>query len=717
MLRRTPLALSLAVVWACLPRAAPAQPSTQATVAAVGAATEPAAAPDAAALPQVTVIGDRDDTASLAAKRAASTTKSGANLLETPLSITVVTRGLLDAQQSTTLAEALRTVAGVTPGQYGRRGFDDFIIRGMRASESTFVDGLRTAQSVQIPEETFGVEQLDVLKGPASLLFGNVQPGGMVNSVSKRPRAHAFNEAGVTIGSNNYKQATVDFGRPLGATGKTAFRVNALLLDSDDPTDFVYFKTRWFAPALSLDLGPRTDLVLLASYHQRLWLRQQGLPPRGTVLANPNGPLPLERFIGDPAMGGYDVERKRVGYALTQRYDGGWTLHQNFRWEEYGGVGPGVFNGALAANGATLARSANRRDFDGALLALDSYAAGTLSVLGTAHHVTLGLDASTQRERFATTQCTIPALNLFNPVYGVAIACPAAAQADTTSRLPMTGLYARDRFALAGRLDLTLGVRHDRATTGNTNNRTGIEDRQTDSATTGSAGLSYRLAPGAAAYASYATSFLPVSGVDYFGQRFEPETGRQSELGIKYSPDGGRVTAVMAVYDLRRRNVTTTDTEHNGFSVQTGEERSRGLEGELTLDLRNGWSLRGAAAYIDSVVTRDNRAAYVGKPLNNVPRRSATVWANYLIGNGALAGVGLGAGLRHESEKRGYSFDYTVPAYTVVDAALNYIGNGYRVSLNVKNLFGKNTYAGGLSNNVVTLGDPRQVRLNTVFEF
>jgi iron complex outermembrane receptor protein len=137
----------------------------------------------------------------------------------------------------------------------------------------------------------------------------------------------------------------------------------------------------------------------------------------------------------------------------------------------------------------------------------------------------------------------------------------------------------------------------------------------------------------------------------------------------------------------------------------------------LTLNLRNGWTLRGAAAYIDSELARDNRPALVGRPLNNVPRRSATVWANYLIADGALAGLGLGAGLRHESSKRGYSFDYTVPAYTVADLALNYTGNGYRVSLNVKNVFDKDTYAGGLSNNVVTLGDPRQFRLNTVFDF
>lgn len=713
MLLRTPLTLALSMAWGLAPFAASAQQPAD----SAKPATSHTPATSESVLPEVTVRSAQESNTGFTAKRAASTTKSDATLLETPQSITVVTRSLLDSRQANTLAEALRTVAGVVPGHFGRRGFDDFIIRGQRASESIYVDGLRTAQSVQLQEEMFGAERLEVLKGPASLLFGNVQPGGMVNVVSKRPRRDPFADVGITLGSHGYKQATVDLGRPLNDSGRAAFRVNALAMDSDDPTDFVFFKTRWIAPSLSLDLGADTDLTLLASHLQRQWLRQQGLAPRGTILPNPNGPIPHNRYIGETSNGAYDVERSRIGYAFEHRFADGWKLHQNFRWEEYSGIGPGVFNGTLQANGRLQSRNITNRDFDGSIMAIDTYLDTKVEAMGAVHNLTFGIDRSNPRERFALTQCTLPAIDLYNPVYGASIKCPASPQTDTTTRLPQTGVYARDRIAIGDRLDLTFGLRRDRATTSATNNRTGIEDSQTDTATTGSAGLSYEIRPGVAPYASYATSFLPVSGADFSGARFKPESGRQAEIGVKFQFDGGRKTATLAAYDLRRRNVTTTDPVNNGFSVQTGEEQSRGFEAELAMELRNGWSLQGAYAYTDSEVTQDNRRANLGKPLNNVPKHSASVWATYLFRNGALTGLGFGAGLRHESDKRGYSFDYTVPGYTVADASVNYTGNGYRLSLNIRNLFDKTYYAGGLSNNVVALGDPRQVRLNAVFDF
>ncbi len=697
VLRRTPIALAFAVAWGLMPPAALAQQE--------------------ATMPEVIIHGEQESDSGFTAKRAASTTKSDATLLETPQSITVITRGLLDSMQANTMAEALRSVAGVVPGHFGRRGFDDFIIRGQRASESIYVDGLRTAQSVQLQEETFAAERLEVLKGPASLLFGNVQPGGMVNVVSKRPRRDPFLEAGVTVGNEGYKQATVDVGRPLSDSGRAAFRINALAMNSGDPTDFVFFKTRWIAPSLSLDLGTATSLTLLASRHERQWLRQQGLSPRGTILPNPNGPIPLNRFIGETANGAYDVERSRIGYAFEHRFASGWTLHQNFRWEEYDGLGPGVFNGSLQANGRLQNRTVSNRDFEGRLMAIDTYLNGAVEAMGALHKLSFGVDRNTPRERFAITQCTLAALDLYQPVYGAPIKCPAQAQSDTTSRTPLTGVYLRDRVALGERLGLTLGVRRDRATTSTANNKTGVVISKTDLATSGTAGLTYEIAPGIAGYASYANSFLPVTGTDFSGASFNPETGRQAEVGVKFQRDGGRVSATLAAYDLRRRNVTTADPVNNGFSVQTGEERSQGVEAELAMDLRNGWNVQGAYAYTAAEVSRDNRPANLGKPLNNVPRHSASVWANHLVRDGALKGLGFGIGLRHESDKRGFSFDYTVAGYTVADASVSYVGSGYRLALNVKNLFDKTYFAGGLNNNVVTLGDPRQLRLNAVFDF
>lgn len=698
----SPMALAMAAACSAMPCATLAQ-------SVADAATDE--------LPELAVTATADEDIGFAVSKASSTTKSDARLLETPQSVSVVTRELLDSQQAKSLAEALRNVAGVVPGQYGRRGFDDFIIRGQRASESTYVDGLRTAQSVQIPEEMFGADRVEVLKGPASLLFGNVQPGGMVNIVSKRPRSEAFAEVGATVGSDGYRQATVDLGRPLGESERAAVRVNALAQDSDDPTDFVYFKTRYIAPSLSLDVGDNTDLTLITSYHAREWLRQQGLSPKGTILPNPNGPIPLNRFIGEPSIGGYDVDRTRIGYALEHRFASDWTLHQNFRWEDYGGVGPGVFNGTLQANGRSQNRTASVRVFDGNVWALDSYVAKEATVLGAVHHVAVGLDWSTQRERFAITNCSLPAIDLYNPTYGVTVTCSAAPNKDETTELPLLGLYLRDRIEFGERLDLSLGLRRDRAGTEVLNNKTGAKQTQRDEASTGSVGLTYEVRPGVAPYASYATSFLPVPGTDFAGAAFEPETGEQAEIGVKFELGRGRSTATLAAYDLKRQNVTTADPDHNGYSIQTGEQRSKGVEAELALDLDNGWNVTSAYAYSDSEVTKDTAAAKVGKPLDNMPQHSASTWGNYQFRNGGLHGLGLGLGARYESEKRGASFNYTVPDYTVVDAAVNYLGNGYRLALNVRNLFDKVYYAGGLNNNVVTLGDPRQLRLSAVVEF
>jgi len=188
-----------------------------------------------------------------------------------------------------------------------------------------YVDGLKLEQSSWVAQELFGVERVEVLKGPASINFGLVQPGGLVNMVSKRPRPVAFGEAGLTVGSDGLRQGTLDLGRPLSADGKAAFRIAALAKNSDDPTDFVFFKNRYVAPSLALDFGPRTEFVLLGSFQQRSYLRQQGLPITGTLRRNVNGRVPLNRFMGEPGFGPYEAEQARLGYSLSHAFASGWT--------------------------------------------------------------------------------------------------------------------------------------------------------------------------------------------------------------------------------------------------------------------------------------------------------------------------------------------------------------------------------------------------------
>ena len=278
-----------------LPAKAMAAPLAMAPAMAMAA---PPSTPAPAILPAINVQagGAAEERAAFNPVTPPQVNKSTFGLNETPQSITVVPRAVLDSQQAQSLADALRNVPGVVAQTFGRRGWDDLILRGQVASDALFLDGLRTGANNRVAEELYGIDRVEVVKGPASLLYGQVLPGGMVNMVSKRPQANAFADADLTVGSYGLRQGTIDLGRPLSANGKAAFRLNGLVMNSDDPTDAVYFRTRHIAPSLSFDLGPRTDFTLLASYQEREYLRQQGLPLSGSVYPNVNGRLPLDRF-------------------------------------------------------------------------------------------------------------------------------------------------------------------------------------------------------------------------------------------------------------------------------------------------------------------------------------------------------------------------------------------------------------------------------------
>lgn len=671
-------------------------------------------------LPVVRVQGERSAAPGYAAPKASvSTMKSDVPLFETPQSVTVVTRELMDARNVQTLNDALQSVAGVVTANFGRRGWDDFIIRGQRASESVYLDGLRVEQNNHVSQETFGLERLEVLKGPASMSFGLAQPGGIVNMVSKRPRPDAFGELGFAVGSYGLRQATVDVGRPIDATGAAAFRVNALAMDKDDPTDEVWFKNRWIAPSLTLDLGPDTDLTILTSYNSRQYMRQQGLPPVGSVLPNPNGPIDRDTYIGDPSFGHYDAEQGRVGYALEHRARSGWTFRQNFRYLEHDMDGRALFAGALGADGRTLARTGSIQDWRVRSIALDNQAQRQFATGGVQHTLLLGLDANNDRFRQTQWTCpasTVPTIDVDEPVYGADIGCPDTPNTDVTTTVSFVGLYLRDQMKIGEKLRLSAGLRHDRSRVAVYDHADREKTSVDDKATTGSVGLLYTLTPGVAPYASYATSFLPVSGVDAAGNSLEPERGRQGELGLKLQSADGRMQGSVAAFELMRRNVVYTEAANPGINVQAGKQRSQGVEAELAADLREGWSFSGAYAYTRTKVVED-REINVGLPLNNVPRHSLSLWTTKLLRGGPLPGLSLSAGLRHESEKDGFSFTaYTVPSYTVADLGVGYLGVGWRVNFTVKNLFDRDTYAGGLSNNVVALGDPRTAVLSVVYE-
>lgn len=665
-------------------------------------------------LQEVRINASTEKDVGFAPTEAQTAGKAPMRRLETPQSISVVTREQMESRQITNLQQALQTVAGVSPVNYGRRGFDDVNIRGFRSTESILIDGLVQSPGMWTRLTPYGYERFEVLKGAASVLYGQVQPGGIINAISKRPKRDALSEVGVEVGSYGLRTLQADLNRPLNESGKAAFRINAQVSNSDDPTDFVYRRDRWIAPSLSLDLGPQTDLVLFATYSQSNWMRQQGITPYGTVLPNRNGAVPTTLYTGDPSFGHYDVESTSIGYALEHRFSPALTLRQNVRYETEKGTGNFVSNLALQSNQRLQNRQATRQYLDDDILATDTSLLSQFSALGVQHRLATGLDARTSHSYQGQRRCTIGALNLFNPVYGVAATCPANLTADAPEKLETMGLYAQDQIKFNPQWTALLGLRRDWSTSSIDNRLTRVKTRQKDAATTLSAGLVYEFTPGWAAYTSYGESFLPVSGATFDGTPFKPETGKQWEAGLKYEAPNGGLNGALALFTLTRSNVTTADAANTGFSVQTGKQRSRGLELEVGADLQRNLKLTGAYTYIDAKVTQDTNLALVGSPALPTPHHTLALWATYKLPQ--MPRVTLGAGGRYVSEQR-TSYPFNLPAYTVVDLSVGYTGPNYRITAGVKNVFDRAYYDGAINANVVSPSMPRNFSLGLTYFF
>lgn len=695
--------------------------SAASTVVSAQQAPIPATDNDPNVLPEIQVLTSRQDGFTT---QKVNTTKSDKPLFETPQSISVVTRELMDARQVTTLDEAIETVAGVTSSTLGRRGWDDFLIRGQSASDTMYLDGLRIGQNNWIAQETYGAERIEVIKGPASIYFGQVTPGGTVNIISKRPRLENFNQVGVTVGNYGYVQGSFDFGRVLNSeNGKAAFRINGMAMNSDDPTDGVWYKNRYIAPSVSLDLGARTDFTILAAINQRNYVRQQGLPIGATSLVRNGALVPNSFFTGDYTVAPYDAEQKSIGYVLAHRFDNGWTLNQTYRHLELDMTGQlANTTGALNVATGNFNRNVLSQDFSGRSDGLDTNVAKTFNWGDIKHNVMVGFDIMYDKLHRDSRRCAIAAQNIYNPVYGRPVtACDfdgSDGLVDTT--LAQNGLYIRDNIDFTERLSMSMSLRHDRARLDTSYPRRPAATAHINmekSANTGHVGLVYKATPNVAPYISYATSFLPQTGITFDGTPIDPEQGKQAEVGVKFLSDDQRLSASLAYYDLKRRNLSQTDDAHPGFQVAIGEQQTKGYEAEIAADLKNGWQLSGALSVLDAVITEASaaQAATLGQWLSNVPRKSANFLANYRF-DGPLQGWGAGFGVRYVGAKTTTAASYVVPSYTVADANVSYQGNGYRIQLNIKNLFDKEYYAGASNARWVPVGNPRMVMLKTVID-
>ncbi|HEV7351709.1 MAG TPA: TonB-dependent siderophore receptor [Brevundimonas sp.] len=625
-----------------------------------------------------------------------SATKSEALLVETPQSISVISRDQIDLLGWTSLMQAVRYTSGITSENYGPdERYDWLTLRGFNPVQ--YVDGLQAAAGsvVNLGTDLYGFESVEVLKGPSSGLYGQTPPGGLVNLTSRRPQRVFGGELGVMVGNQAQRQVAGDVTGPL--TAQVSARLTALVRDRETQLDGVESERTYIAPALTATLGARTELTLLGYWQDDLVTGDGGgfLPAQGVVLPNPLGRVPTGTNLGEPDFSRFDREQSAFGYDLRHSLSAGWSLQQNlkvFTLESFqsGPYGTGLLDAdfdGVPDDYRTVTRSQFAYLEDADILAVDTRLAGRVMTGALRHDLTIGLDYRDTDSRQASFFGAAPSIDLFNPQYGATIVeGPLFTFLDQTQT--QTGLYVQDQIRTGGWV-ATVGLRQDWL---EIEDRLGAGDRDLDQLT-GRAGLNYVFASGVAPYVAYSTSFQPVAGADFDGNLFDPSEGEQWEAGIKYDgrnlAPGIDLFASAAVYALTQTNVLTPDPTPGRpfFSVQTGEVEVRGLELEATARIDERISLNASYAFTDSEVTRSN-GADLGKQLTVTPEHKASLFADYTFQTGALAGLGAGLGVRYMGESFGDGANqWRTPGSTLWDAVIHYDLADWRVQATASNLF------------------------------
>jgi iron complex outermembrane receptor protein len=686
------------------------------------------------------------------ATRGRTGTKTDTALVETPQSISVVTKDQMTAQGAQSLNQILRYTAAVVPETRGATAsrLDQMSIRGF--TPATYLDGLRMpgSRDASPQKDAFDLERVEVLRGPSSVLYGQASPSGVVNMVSKLPTETPFHEIGLTYGTFNKKRTTFDFGGPIDDQGVYSYRLSGLYDDADGQVEHTETRRQSIAGAFTWRPSEDTSLTLLANYQADPKGASYGaVPAFGSVLRSPTGrDIDVDFYDGEKDFEKSDRKYYALGYLFEHHLNDVWTIRQNARYMRSEGLYRSIYNSSLRQDFRTINRSAIATDVNLDSYTLDNQVQAKFATGPLQHTVLFGADYQNTSTDTKSGNGSATPLDIFDPVYGSAIT-PVTYMADATARSQQKGLYLQEQMKWDKWVFLA-GGRYDWADSTNSSQRidTGVKTKSgvKSEAFTGRLGLVYLFDNGLAPYISYSESFEPQSGTGLGNKPFDPTEGTQYELGIKYQPPGSNSFITASIFDLRKTNVLTPDPDPaplcNGArcQIQSGEVQSRGFELEGKASLSDNLDVTAAYAYLDNQTTKSNNTVSVapgsgitagaaesaeGKTSVAIPRHTASGWVDYTFREGQLKGFGVGGGARYVGSTWGDDANsLKVPGYTLFDAAAHYdIPSLYnpmdnlRLALNVTNLANKEYIASCSGYGWCWYGSQRTVQASATYRW
>ncbi|QCR38361.1 TonB-dependent siderophore receptor [Nissabacter sp. SGAir0207] len=651
-------------------------------------------------------------------------TRSESRIVETPQSITVVPKQVLEDQDASSLDQALYTVSGITQSNT-LGGTQDAVIKrgfGDNRDGSILRDGLRSIQARNFTPTT---ERVEVLKGPSSMLYGMNEPGGMVNIISKKPQMTPHVHLEGRTSSFGGGGGQLDVTGPLG--GGFAGR---LIVDHSE-TDYWrnFGRTRQTVVAPSLMWVGDSTVVRLS------WEHMEYLVPfdRGTVLDTNTGKpvnVPRERRFDETynaTRGDQDTLTFQADQALSENWSSQFTYSFNrnrYSDNQARATAYDADTGILTRQADSTAAANARTQI--AQLSLN----GDVDWGRVNHQLLMGVDYEADRtyrgDMIRGTKTKNSLFNVYDPVYGLLDTSTAVSAKDSDQRenIDSRGLFMQDVLRLDEHWQLIGGLRYDRFDVMAGKGRPFVTNTQSsDSKLVPRVGVVYSLNNWSSLYASYTESFKPNSSIATQIGALPPEQGKAYEVGAKIDTSNG-ITGTLALYDIRKRNVMVSETIGGETYTRTaGQVRSQGVELDMAGQLTRSLSLVGSYAYTDARVKEDpeNR----GMRMPNTARHTAALFLTNDFGHtGLIANDDLRAGVggRYVGKRPGDAANsFWLDDYTVADAFVAwhtpYSGYDVKWQLNVKNLFDTTYYTSSASNLRIAIGDPREVVLSASVDF
>jgi len=628
------------------------------------------------------------------ATRSASATRTDTAIHETPQSISVVPAQVVEDIGATRLEDALDYAGGVERGNnFGGQGLTEFLVRGFSTQEF-YRNGFAVNRGYPNMPDASTLERIEVLRGPASMLYGRGDPGGTFNIVSKQPQAERRTVLSSQVNTDGLRRGTLDTTGALDESAAFTYRLNLVAEGSDSFRDHVESERYNIAPVLRWQLSDDTALILEGDYLHNRHPMDRGL----TRYPNQAGDLSRDRFLGEESAGKLTNKNATTQLRLEHQLDSQWMLRGGIQYLDGSLDGGAVENNGLASDGRTVGRNYSERWLNWNDLAVQANLEGHFDAAGLAHTLLLGVefdeynyDSLIRRSGGLTSDFPI---DLYDPVYGQPL--PALTRTTTydDENLKSYAFFVQDQIALTERLKAQVGARLERFEQRYDNKLTpaGSWD-QAHNAVSPRFGLIYDLTEELAVYANTSRSFKPNRGADRSSQAFDPEKGIAHEVGIKYELPEHDLSVTAALFHIIKENVLTSDPLDSNYQVAAGEARSRGFDISVAGNITPQWRVIGGYAYVDAEVTESSSASMpVGTRLANVPRHSFNLLDTYEFADGPLAGlgIGIGMGVKYVGDRKGgaSSTAFDMDAYTTVDLLAYYpLTERVRLNLNLNNVF------------------------------